>query len=313
MSSDMPAESNYTKFLVDKESDGVRLDRYIRHKFGNTLTQGVIEKSLRNGHIKVNGKKAKSSYRIMDGQSVSVRELVEKKKKKKQLEIIYYEEFQDLKNSIIYEDEHIIAFNKESGMVVQGGSGIRISIDDMLHALVQADEERPKLVHRLDKETTGVLIVARSTYSARYLAALFRNRDIDKVYSAIVKGKLPNKEGVINLPLGPIFQSGEARIEIDHTNGKESLTKYKVLQECGDSLSLLELKAVTGRKHQLRVHLAAIGCPILGDNKYFDGDKRSKLYLHSCKISLNLPSGKPICIEAPLPDYFQDVISKKNT
>jgi 23S rRNA pseudouridine955/2504/2580 synthase len=297
------------KFVVKNDEDGMRLDRFLRKV--TAMPQSYIERSLRQKKILLDGEYAKARMRVISGQIITLNGInYDTKKRDKSTKSVDLTRYSDLinqlRNAIIYEDEWLIAINKPSGIAVQSGSKIPISIDDLLPELVLSDV-RPKIVHRLDRGTSGVLLLARSGYMARYLTAAFRNRTIRKTYWALTLGT-PRAE-TINLPLTSMKISGEYKVIIDPKNGKEAVTKISRVTEVNSRVSLVELEPITGRKHQLRAHMAHLGCPIVGDNKYSKEWRKDSfaefgdnLYLHARSIML---PGWPK-IEADLPDYIQE-------
>ncbi len=211
-----------------------------------------------------------------------------------------------LRARILYKDEHFIALNKAAGVPVQGGTNIRGHLDGMLDLLRFDSDERPRLVHRLDRDTTGVLLLARSRHSAQHCATVFRNGLADKTYWAIVSGVPRPRRGQVRGTLRKAVIAGEHRI-VAGTNGRDALTDYRT-RASSDSLSWLELSPRTGRTHQLRVHCALIGCPICGDPKYGERSPASSmpLQLHARELAIPDMEGLTLRITAPLPDAMRD-------
>jgi 23S rRNA pseudouridine955/2504/2580 synthase len=231
----------------------------------------------------------------MAGDKISIFANLDFKEKIKETKLISSSFIKSLKDSIIFQDQNIIAINKGVGLAVQGGSGIKTSIDDALPYLKDQNHSNPKLVHRLDKDTSGLLLIARNRESADLLSAAFKEKTIKKTYLALVKG-IPNKEsGTINMPIIKKYKGLNEKVYRDDENGKEAVTHYKIIKEYKDkNLSLLELTPITGRTHQIRVHLKEIGYPIIGDFKY--GSKntdfeslslKKRLYLHSLSVNMS--------------------------
>lgn len=206
---------------------------------------------------------------------------------------------------VIHEDAHILVFNKPAGLAVQGGSGVTRSLEDLLAAFAKSNGKRPRLVHRLDRDTSGVIVAARTKPAAAFLSEAFAGRDVQKTYLAIVCGGAPDeREGEIDLALKKSNRRGLEIMEID-PSGQPSLTRYKTLATTPQA-ALLELNPETGRMHQLRAHLAAIGRPIAGDGKYgglyrLGAVEISRLMLHAAALDLPHPAGGRRCFEAPLP------------
>ena len=217
----------------------------------------------------------------------------------------------NLKAKIIYQDDDIIIINKPSGLAVQGGSRLNSNLDDMLKALYFEKNEKPRLVHRLDKDTSGVLLIARHAPAARALAKSFQSKEIRKIYWAIVVG-VPSKErGLIDLKLTKKIGVGGEKVIASVKNGKTSQTIFRIVDFAGDQAAWLVFEPLTGRKHQLRAHAVTLGTPILGDGKY--GQRKAflkndqiatRLHLHARGMKFIHPAGHKMEILAPVPDYI---------
>ncbi len=311
--------SLHNKIFISKMSEGiktilvednnVRLDRYIRRIFPN-LKQSAIEKSLRKGLIKVDNCTAKSSDRVNSGQTITIRYLdyIENTNSDRK----YNEKLVNLlRDNILYEDEYILAINKSAGIIVQGGIKVKISISDLLDQIREG--EVFKIVHRLDRDTSGVIIFARNASVARYLMKEFKGRRIKKTYLALTSG-IPSKDnGIIDYPLVKKYISGQEKVVIDEDSPQNATTHFSIISRLKHNVAYLKLQPITGRTHQLRAHLAHINCPILGDGKY--GGKKAfidgvvnQIHLHSHSLSLKLPSNKEITITAPIPRHIEKSI-----
>lgn len=294
---------------VKAEDDGMRLNRWFL-KYYPTLTLGRLQKLLRTKQIKIDGKKAEASLKLVTGQEVRVPpmddpDILEVKNfgvSKKDAEFII--------SLVIYKDKDILILNKPSGLAVQGGTNTTRHIDGMLDALEFELEERPRLVHRIDKDTSGILLLARNRKMAEVLTEAFREHSLPKTYLALSLGCPKKSSGEIKAPLEKV---GEKVSIID--GGKEAITTYKVLDNSGDKFALIEACPLTGRTHQIRAHLEYIGAPILGDDKYFGAARQrfsqlsDKLHLHAYKIDLSAIYNKPMLITAELPEHFKQSIS----
>lgn len=279
-------------FKITSQEQGLRIDRFLVNQ---GLAFALIQKLIRKKLIKVNQKKTEISYRLNQGDEVEILANLDFKQKIKIHKSVHPNIISDFKKSIIFQDKNLIVINKEAGLAVQGGSGIKIAIDDILPYLKFDSLENPKLVHRIDKDTSGILLLARSRKTADFLTAAFREKTIKKTYLALVKGIPTQKSGVINFPLLKKYQGANEKVYRDEINGKEAVTYYRLLDEYPkENLALLEVNPVTGRTHQIRVHLKEIGHPIIGDFKY--GGKNSdfeklnlkkRLYLHAFKIEIS--------------------------
>jgi 23S rRNA pseudouridine955/2504/2580 synthase len=279
------------------ESD-VRLDRFLRRSYP-FLPQSVLEKDLRKGNVKVNGKKEISSFRLSEGDIVSIYADYEGySERKANSKILSTEDRSFLESIIIFEDDEVCLVNKPHNISVQGGTGLHKSLDD-LFKLYQKNVNY-KLMHRLDKDTSGVLIFAKTQDAAKSIAESFKNRVIEKKYLAIVHGCPKNNKGVINAPLLKDFSNHKEKM-IVHSDGKEAITHYEVLATKND-FSCLILQPLTGRTHQLRVHMTHIGHPIVGDYKYDSFIKKGhRLHLHSQSIKFPYGSkNKMMTFSAPI-------------
>ncbi|HET6607366.1 MAG TPA: RluA family pseudouridine synthase [Rhodopila sp.] len=301
---------------VTQDEADIRLDRWFRRHFPG-LQQSLIQKLCRTGQIRVDGARADTSTRLAPGQSVRIPPLPEPEAPKPILRVDPNDE-KDLRKAILYQDEHIIALNKPYGLPVQGGPGITRHLDGMLDALRLGSEHRPRLVHRLDRDTTGVLLLARTPGAAGKLAALFRGRDIEKTYWAVVAGRPVPVEGRIDMPLKKVGGNRGERMapaDRDDPDGQRAITDYRTLDHAARKLAWLELQPLTGRTHQLRVHCVALRAPILGDEKYEEPDQNmafsalveglsSDLHLHARRLVLPHPHGGHLTVEADLPSHM---------
>jgi 23S rRNA pseudouridine955/2504/2580 synthase len=290
-------------------ADGVvRLDRWFRRHYP-ALSHGRLEKLLRTGQIRVDGRRVRASERIEPGQRVRVPPSAEAASPPAQR--LPPEEEAAARRLVLYRDETLLVLNKPPGLAVQGGSGQRRHLDAILDGLRFGSEERPRLVHRLDKETSGVLLIARTAAAAAHLARAFREKTAKKIYWALVAGLPKAKEGRIDLPLRKAAGADGERVRPDAEEGKRALTLYRVLDNAGNRASFLLLLPLTGRTHQLRVHCAALGTPILGDAKYGGGAAEiaglpvSGLHLHARALEIAHPSGGTLRITAPLPLHMR--------
>ncbi|MFI5001240.1 MAG: RluA family pseudouridine synthase [Reyranellales bacterium] len=303
---------------VSGDEAGLRLDRWFQRHFP-TLTHAALQKLLRTGQVRVDGKRAESKDRVEPGQSVRLPPGVTTSPppKAKERPAVSDRDAAEIQSLVIYRDDWVIALNKPPGLAVQGGSGTERHLDGMLDALRFGFEDRPRLVHRLDKDTSGLLLVARTGQAAKRLAESFRDRETEKLYWAVVVGVPPKPEGAINLPLAkrPGARDRET-MQVDHEGGLKALTHFRVIDRAGSRAAFLALWPRTGRTHQLRVHCAAIGCPILGDRKYGGEDAllaavadSRRLHLHARRIALPHPSGKgELAVQAEPPPHFRRTV-----
>ncbi len=301
---------------VSADEVDIRLDRWFRRHFPG-LPQSMIQRLCRTGQVRVDGHRAEASTRLIPGQAVRVPPLPASPAPPARPEVAP-EVARDLQERLLYCDEQVIALDKPYGVPVQGGPGITKHMDAWLDAL-RFDGERPRLVHRLDRDTSGVLLLARTAGTAAKLAALFRRRDIQKVYWAVVTRRPMPPEGRIELSLKRVGGArGErtAVAEPEDEAAARAVTEYRTLDHAG-KLAWLELRPLTGRTHQLRVHCVAIDAPILGDVKYAQPDQNGAfgatvaglpdaLHLHARRLVLPHPAGGTLEVEADLPEHMRE-------
>ncbi|WP_144754626.1 RluA family pseudouridine synthase [Bartonella saheliensis] len=302
---------------VETDENGMRLDRWFKAHYPG-LGFGALQKLLRSGQIRVDGGRVKADTRLCTGQSVRVPPLpfddtislliTDKTIRGQDDEAI-------LKKMLLYEDPKVFVFNKPAGLAVQGGSGLTRHIDSMLEVWRNKKGEKPRLVHRLDRETSGVLIVARSRGAAQALTAAFRERETKKTYWALVRGVPKKKQDKISTwMVKEMTAQGDKMRVCDHgePDSHHAVSYYRVLETRGRALSWLEMEPYTGRTHQLRVHAAHMDHPIIGDSKYFFSDSnwtlpggiQNRLHLHARRIRIPHPSGGILDIVAPLPPHM---------
>ena len=299
---------------VDDQSKGMRLDRFLR-KLIPGFNQAHLEKLIGSGGIRVNGKKSKANIILETEYLVSLPpglkgEITNGKN-------FFSTNVKDLKlirNSLIIENDEILVLNKPQGISVQGGSKISRHIDGLLQPAFKT-LYRPLLVHRLDKNTSGALIVAKNRISAKNLTESFKKKKIKKIYLALVKGKVEQDNFQISKPLKKKKYLGKEKVFVDFEDGDEAITNVKVISSL-DNFSFLALSPVTGRTHQLRVHLSDIGHPIVGDNKYDENKNKSSnhfrnptLQLHCFQLIFSLLSGKIETVQAEIRNDMKNNIN----
>jgi 23S rRNA pseudouridine955/2504/2580 synthase len=305
---------------VTEDEAEIRLDRWFRRHFPG-LPQSAIQKLCRGGQVRVDGHRAEASTRLTAGQAIRVPPLpLGLPPALKPPAEIDAGPARDLQRLVLYRDEHLIVLNKPSGLPVQGGPAITRHLDAWLDALRFGSEHRPRLVHRLDRGTSGVLVVARTPGSAAKLAAAFRGRSVDKIYWAVTARRPVPPEGRIDLSLKRITGAdGRRTVSAGHDDqyATRAITEYRTLDHAGQKLAWLELRPLTGRTHQLRVHCVAIGAPILGDVTYARPDQNNafsaivsglsdKLHLHARALRLPHPAGGTLEVEAGLPPHMAE-------
>jgi 23S rRNA pseudouridine955/2504/2580 synthase len=307
---------------VKPDEAGMRLDRWFKVNYPD-LAFGHLQKILRGGQVRLDGKRAKGDARVEEGQQIRVPPLGPKEPAEVQPGDPGFSrggerrggDAEFLRSLILYEDTDVFVLNKPFGLAVQGGSGLTRHIDGMLPALATPRGDIPRLVHRLDRDTTGVLVIARTRKAAADLGAAFRARSTKKIYWALCAGVPKVKQGRISSFLAKEEdEKGDQKMKVVRQSREAShaLTYYAVVDQSAQKLSWLSLRPVTGRTHQLRVHTAEMGHPIVGDPKYFDienwempGGMQNRLHLHARRIVMPLPSGKTLDVSAPLPQHMQ--------
>jgi len=316
---------------VRKEEDAKRLDKYLIHHLGDAAFSN-IQKLIRKKDIRVNAQKSDSNYQTKIGDVVSMPKFIyDALKNNKPLRLSNFDkpgfkpykkpvsisakDVEEFKKYIIHEDASLIVLNKPSGLAVQGGSKVNISVDNYLFHLKKANGETPLLVHRIDKDTSGLLLIAKNIRVSEVLARFFKMKDnLEKIYYAIVVGKPTKEKNVISLPLLKKFHGDVEKVYVDHENGKTAITEYEVISYSEKyNISLLKIRIITGRTHQIRVHMKEIGYPVLGDGKY-GGQKShirglsSKLHLHAYSIKINNFVGKNLEFKAELSNHIKETI-----
>ncbi len=304
---------------VGPDEAGLRLDRWFRRRYPDLPHTG-LQKLLRTGQIRIDGRRAKAGLRLEPGQIVrvpplGVAERRHAKPKPKPVRSPDQAEVDDLLASVLYRDDHVIVINKPPGLAVQGGSKVSFHLDAMLGALQFDFDQRPKLVHRIDKDTSGVLVLGRTASAAAMLANSFRSREALKLYWAVVVGVPRPSAGCVDLALSR--QSGQAgeRTGPDKEDGKHAVTDYRVIEKAGKKISWLALRPRTGRTHQLRAHCLALSTPILGDGKFggrgsFVSGFSSRLHLHARAIRIPHPKGGLLDITAPMPSHMLETMKR---
>ena len=291
----------------------IRLDRWFKRHFPG-LTHGRLEKLLRTGQVRLDGKRAQASDRVSRGQTIRVPPLGDLSAQRDRAPAeARPKDVEALQASVLYRDAAVIAINKPPGLAVQGGTNTERHLDGLLDALRFDAPERPRLVHRLDKDTSGVLLLARTAKAAAELAAAFRAKETQKIYWAAVVGLPKPREGKIDLPLAKLPGRLGERVAPDDEDGKSAITRFKTVSHAGKKISWLALMPITGRTHQLRAHCVALGTPILGDGKYGGAASRPEgvpeprmLHLHARTIILPRRDGGILKVTAPLPPHMKE-------
>ncbi|MEJ5975269.1 RluA family pseudouridine synthase [Novosphingobium sp. PS1R-30] len=312
MSKDNPGNSDQVRqFTVQGDDDGVRLDRWFKRHLPQ-VGFATVSRWARTGQIRVDGKRAGVDDRLVAGQKLRVPpggDAPEKTGAKVRRELTE-EQIEKAEAMVLTQDRAAIVLNKPPGLATQGGSGTKEHVDGLLDAFAP-DGPRPRLVHRLDKDTSGVLLIARTPGSAAYFSKRFSTRTARKIYWALIVGVPSIEDGMIELPLAKQPGTGGEKMMVDESeHGQPARTRYRVIDRAGNRAAWVELQPFTGRTHQLRVHMAAIGHPIVGDGKYggpdafLSGTISRKMHLHARRLIIDHPDGSPLDVTAPLPEHF---------
>jgi 23S rRNA pseudouridine955/2504/2580 synthase len=310
-----PLPTKVQTVVVTADENNMRVDRFLEARFPG-LSFSHIQRIVRKGELRVNGKRADSKDRLEEGQSVRIPPLrLDAPKLASSLSETERKTLEALKAMTLFEDDDVLVLNKPAGLAVQGGSGTTRHVDRMLEVMRDTKGQKPRLVHRLDKETAGCLLVAKTRFAASAMTGAFRHRSARKMYWALVVGVPKPKQGRISTYLAK-EESEEDSIMRIAAHGDEgashAVTYYAVVETAGSKLAWVSLKPVTGRTHQLRAHMAHIEHPIIGDPKYFNrenwefpGGLQNRLHLLARRIVIPHPRGGVIDATAPLPPHMQ--------
>lgn len=306
---------------VAAADEGLRLDRWFRQHFPG-IGHGQLEKLLRTGQIRVDGGRVRSGHRLARGQAVRVPPAAAAgqgppddgngcRKRAPLSADVAARLAADLAARVCHMDDEVLALDKPAGLAVQGGTGVGRHVDAALDGLRFGATERPRLVHRLDRDTSGVLLLARTARAARWLTGAFRDRSAEKIYWCIVCGEPGPDRGRVTAPLARRPGAGGEKVRVDQPGGRRAVTDYQVVEQLGRRAAWVALRPKTGRTHQLRVHMTSLGTPILGDGKYggrnafIDSEGLARrLHLHARSVRLVRPDGGRLLVTAPLPPHM---------
>jgi 23S rRNA pseudouridine955/2504/2580 synthase len=309
------AKNGIRQFAVDPDDDGIRVDRWFKRHLPDA-SFNIVSRWARTGQLRVDGKRVGPGDRLEAGQilrvppaDTSAAAAVRPARKRRELSD---DEIEFALGMVIHRDDAAIVLNKPAGLATQGGTKTENHVDGLLDALTFGLDNRPRLVHRLDKDTSGALLVARTSRAAGHFAKAFSSRTARKVYWALVVGVPDIADGFIDLPIGKQPGSGGEKMHVDEKDGASARTRYRIVERAGNTCAWVELQPYTGRTHQLRVHMAAIGHPIVGDGKYggkeafLTGTISRKMHLHARRIRIDHPKGEQIDVRADLPPHMKD-------
>jgi len=308
----MAAERTFT---VAEDDDGIRLDRWFKRHLPDT-SFNTVSRWARTGALRVDDRKASPGDRVATGQLLRMPPAeaapAEGKRAVRPVVPLTEDEERYVQEMVIERTRDALVLNKPPGLATQGGTKTNQHLDRLLDGLADDQGQRPKLVHRLDKDTSGVLLVARSARAAGHFAKTFSSRTARKVYWALVVGVPSPEEGQIDAPLAKQPGTGGEKMHVDEEQGQSARTLYRTIDIAGNRAAWVELQPLTGRTHQLRAHMAAIGHPIVGDAKYggadafLTGGVSRKMHLHARRLRVDGPDGKAIDVTAELPPHFSE-------
>jgi 23S rRNA pseudouridine955/2504/2580 synthase len=308
--------SDLRTFTVSEDDDGIRLDRWFKRHLPD-VSFNIVSRWARTGQLRLGGKRAVPGDRVEAGQEIRVPPLdqvpARSARPQPRRNPLTEDEEQFVRDMVIHEEPGAFVLNKPPGLATQGGTKTHQHLDRLLDGLA-GEGGRPKLVHRLDKDTSGALLVARSARSAGHFAKAFSGRTARKVYWAIVVGDVGPNEGIIDAPLAKQPGTGGEKMHISEEHGLPAKTRWRVIDRAGNRAAWVELQPLTGRTHQLRAHMAALGHPIVGDAKYGGADAfltggiSRKLHLHARRIRIDAPDGGAIDVTAELPPHFAETL-----
>ena len=301
------------QFVVGADDDGIRLDRWFKRHMPDASVN-LVSRWARTGQLRVDGARATPGDRIAAGQTIRVppAEPPQAARPKRERAPLSDEQTGFARAMVIHRDAQAIVINKPPGLATQGGTGTTEHVDGLLDALQYDAEGRPKLVHRLDKDTSGALLIARTARAAAYFSKHFSGRSARKVYWALVVGVPEIADGLVDLPIAKQPGTGGEKMHVSEHDGQPSRSRYRVIERAGNRAAWVELQPLTGRTHQLRVHMAAIGHPIVGDGKYggkdafLTGGVSRKMHLHARRIRIPHPDEGVVDATAELPAHFAE-------
>ena len=305
------------QFTVAADDDGIRVDRWFKRHLPDTSFT-TVAKWARTGQLRIDGARVGPGDRIVAGQTLRVPPAEPERapaRRSPERAPLSEDQIAFAREMVIHQDAQALVLDKPPGLATQGGTRTVEHVDGLLDALQFGADSRPKLVHRLDKDTSGALLVARTSRAAAFFAKAFSGRTARKVYWALVVGVPSIEDGMIELPIAKQPGTGGEKMHVDEENGQPARSRYRVIERAGNRTAWVELQPHTGRTHQLRVHMAAIGHPIVGDGKYggqaafLTGGISRKMHLHARRIRVDHPDGGQIDVEAEPPAHFAESLA----
>jgi 23S rRNA pseudouridine955/2504/2580 synthase len=310
--------SDARTYTVGEDDDGIRLDRWFKRHLPDT-SFNTVSRWARTGQLRIDGKKATPGDRLETGQTLRVpppeAAPVQSARPVRQVVPLTTDEQAFVQDMVIHTTPDAFVLNKPPGLATQGGTKTNQHLDRLLDGLADQEGNRPKLVHRLDKDTSGVLLVARSARAAAFFSKSFSGRTARKVYWALVVGVPSAEEGLIDLPLAKQPGTGGEKMHVDEEEGQPARTRWRMVDRAGNRAAWLELQPLTGRTHQLRAHMAALGHPIVGDAKYggaeafLTGGISRKMHLHARRLRIDAPNKQVIDVSAELPSHIAESLN----
>jgi 23S rRNA pseudouridine955/2504/2580 synthase len=306
-------------FTITSDDDGIRVDRWFKRHMAE-VSFNQVSRWARTGQLRLDGARVGPGDRVAEGQVLRVPPLDVQPvaalaaKPVRPKKILSPEEIDFAQSLVIHKSKHALVLNKPPGLATQGGSKTFEHVDGLLDALMFDTETRPKLVHRLDKDTSGVLLLARTSRAAAFFGKCFATRDTKKIYWAVTAGGPRLDDALIDLPIGKQPGTGGEKMHVDEAEGLAAKSRFRVIDRAADRAAFVEMQPMTGRTHQLRVHAAATGTPIVGDGKYggqaafLTGGVSRKMHLHARRLVIDLPDGGKLDVKAELPQHFAETL-----
>ena len=315
----MPAPSDHRSFVVADDDDQIRLDRWFKRHLPD-ISFNQVSRWARTGQLRLDGKRATPGDRIASGQIIRLpppeaAPVKTARPSRPPPNPLSEDEIEFVRSLVVAEGPDWLVLDKPPGLATQGGTKTKNHLDRLLSGLADDAGNRPKLVHRLDKDTSGVLLVAKTARAAAHFAKAFAGRGATKIYWALVTGVPSIEDGLIDLPLAKQPGTGGEKMHVDMEEGQPAKSRYRLIERAGNRAAWMELRPLTGRTHQLRAHTSAIGHPIVGDAKYggpeafLTGGISRKMHLHARRLKIEAPGGKTIDVTVEPPQHFAESLA----